>query len=88
MKCEYCGTDLVIFSGATPEELIKAGVKQVECENFLDGGLCRVFIEDEVARIGREGQCYRQEKNSCCYTCINQKKCDISCDILDQTKIE
>jgi hypothetical protein len=58
--------------------------KVVRCEYLLNNRFCRAVIEDDEGRMAREESCKNELKNYCCYSCINQKLCEISCNYLDK----
>lgn len=55
----------------------------INCEYLVDSRLCKsVTQEPEV----RNEFCTNNPKNYCCYLCLKQDKCDISCQYLDSKK--
>lgn len=54
-------------------------MKKVDCEYFLDEGLCKAIIKGKEGKKAREESCLNESKNSCCYLCAEQRVCGISC---------
>ena len=55
---------------------------QVNCEYFSEDGSCNAIVKDKQGEAVRDESCVNKMKNSCCYTCPEQKRCEISCDYL------
>ncbi len=55
---------------------------QVNCEYFSKDGSCKAIVKDKQGEAVRDESCVNEMKNSCCYTCPEQKMCEISCDYL------
>jgi hypothetical protein len=57
-------------------------MENVKCEYLLDNRSCGAIAEDEEGKALREASCTNVAKSSCCYLCVNQTMCEISCAYL------
>ncbi len=55
---------------------------QVKCEYFSKDGSCKALMKNHEGKAVREESCVSEVRDSCCYTCPEQKRCEISCDYL------
>ena len=56
--------------------------KRVKCEYFSDDGSCKAISKNPEGRALRDEFCTNEMGDSCCYTCPNQERCEISCNYL------
>jgi hypothetical protein len=67
---------LITTSKATKNE----AKEPINCKYLMDNRLCKSVTEEPEVR---NEVCTNKPKNYCCYLCLKQEKCDISCQFLD-----
>lgn len=52
------------------------------CEYYTPEATCLAVAENPKAKANRQQKCLNEQKQSCCYTCIQSRECIISCKYL------
>jgi hypothetical protein len=52
------------------------------CEYHTPEATCLAVAESPKAQTNRQQRCQNEQKQSCCYTCIQRRECTMSCKYL------
>lgn len=52
------------------------------CEYHTQEATCLAVAENPKAQTNRQQRCQNEQKNCCCYICIQRRECTISCKYL------
>ena len=68
-------------------ELVKKRIEgKISCKYLSKDNSCKAVIENEEVGSARQESCENDLKNACCYTCISQNNCEISCNYLESSQ--
>jgi hypothetical protein len=57
----------------------------LECEYLVGEDTCRVVKENDLGAL-RADKCRNETKDACCYLCDLRRDCDISCDLIENSR--